>query len=355
MTFETRLRLSWLLLIGLLCGGLAGCTEQPMSSGMESNLAAPATSPNSFGQVGAFAFEERRGAQVSNETLLGEPWLVAFIFTRCATICPAMTQELSHAHQALEGIDAKVVAISVDPEHDTAEVLNEYAGHFEGGDSENWLFLRGEQETTFDLIRSSFKLAIETVDDVNPGLAVSHSSMICAVDGEGLVRGYYDGTSREGVDQAVKRMRFLAGVAPETSILPTINACFNGIAALLLILGLIAIKKGHREQHARLMRLAFAFSAAFLASYLYYHFVVIPSQGGPVRYSGEGAAKIAYLLLLLTHVVGAVINLPMVLRTFWLAHKERWDDHKWWAKRTLPLWLYVSVTGVIVYLVLYVF
>ena len=101
------------------------------------------------------------------------------------------------------------------------------------------------------------------------------------------------------------------------------------------------------------MRAAFVVSAAFLASYLYYHFVVIPAQGGPVRYGGTGAAKAAYLALLLTHVLGAIVNLPMVLRTLWLAQKERWDGHRRWARRTYPLWLFVSVSGVLVYLLLY--
>lgn len=333
----------------------ASCERPQPGDGVGFDLAAVANSPDAFGEVSPFEFEERRGATVTNETLAGEPWLVAFIFTRCATICPAMSQELSRAHAALEGTGVKTVAISIDPEHDTPTVLNEYASHFPGGDSEDWLFLRADEATTHDLIRQSFKLAIDRVEGADPGMAISHSSMICAIDGEGQVRGYYNGTTPEGTQQAVRRMRFLAGLSPVDSILPTLNAFLNGSAALFLVLGLLAIKAGQRERHGHLMRIAFAFSAAFLASYLYYHFVVIPAQGGPVRYDGEGAAKTAYLILLLTHVLGAIVNLPMVLRTFWLAHKERWEDHKWWAKRTLPLWLYVSVTGVAVYMILYVF
>ncbi len=345
-------------LIALVCLAMLSIACAPPSrpgADMGFELAAVADSPHEFGSVGEFEFEERRGGRLAREDLLGEPWLVAFIFTRCATICPAMTHELSRAHSALEGIDAKVVAISIDPDHDTPEVLTEYASHFDGGLSDQWLFLSGDEESTYDFIRTSFKLGVERVDEADPGLAVSHSSMICAVDSAGKIRGYYNGTTPEGTDMAVRRVRYLAGVAPTVSALPTLNAFLNGVAALLLVLGLVAIKAGNKERHALLMRLAFAVSAAFLASYLYYHFVVIPSQGGPVRFSGSGVTRVAYLTLLLTHVLGAIINLPMVLRTFWLAHKERWEDHKWWAKRTLPLWLYVSVTGVLVYLVLYVF
>lgn len=332
--------------------GLSGC-ERPAQEA-SGDLAAEAGSPAVFGEVGPFDFEERRGARVTRESLRGEPWLAAFIFTRCATICPAMTQELSYAHTRLADLDVQVVAVSVDPEHDTPEVLTEYAGHFEGGLDEDWLFCRGTEAETHAFIRESFKLAASRVDEADPGLAFSHSSKICAIDAEGRVRGYYDGTLREGTEAAVRRMRFLAGASPIDSPLPTINAFLNGGAALCLVLGFLAIKRGRRERHARLMRAAFLLSVAFLASYLYYHFVVIPAQGGPVRYGGEGAAKVAYLLLLATHVLGAIVNLPMVLRTLWLAHTERWESHKRWAKWTFPLWLYVSVTGVAVYLVLYV-
>jgi len=332
---------------------VAGCAPVPHSGG-GFELAAAANAPDTFGEVAPFDFEERRGRRVTREDLRGEPWLAAFVFTRCATICPAMTLELSRAHQALEGLELHVVAVSVDPAHDTPEVLSEYASHFEGGDSERWLFLRGEEEATHGFIRESFKLGVERVEDADPGLAISHSSKLVTIDAEGKIRGYYDGTQPAEVDRAVARMRFLAGRAPQASILPTVNACLNGLAALLLVLGLLAIRTGERERHALLMRLAFLVSAAFLASYLYYHTVVIPAQGGPTRFEGEGAAKALYLLLLATHVIGAVVNLPMVLRTLWLAHKERWEEHKWWARKTLPLWLYVSVTGVLVYWALYV-
>jgi putative membrane protein len=133
--------------------------------------------------------------------------------------------------------------------------------------------------------------------------------------------------------------------------LPAVNAVLNGSAAVLLVIGLRAIRRGERERHAFFMRAAFAASALFLASYLYYHFAV--ARGAPTRFHGEGAARWGYLALLLSHTVLATVNLPMVLRTLWLAHKERWEDHRRLARRTFPIWMYVSVTGVLVYLVLY--
>lgn len=136
------------------------------------------------------------------------------------------------------------------------------------------------------------------------------------------------------------------------SSLPLLNAWLNGTAALLLVLGLVAIKNGRREQHALLMRAAFVVSSAFLASYLWYHFGT-QKELGPTKFHGEGLWKGLYLAMLASHVVLAVVNLPMVLRTFWLAHKERWDAHRRLAKPTFAIWLYVSVTGVLVYLALY--
>jgi uncharacterized membrane protein YozB (DUF420 family) len=135
--------------------------------------------------------------------------------------------------------------------------------------------------------------------------------------------------------------------------LPAVNASLNALAALLLVAGLVAIRGGRRELHGTLMRAAFAASALFLACYLYYHFAV--AAGQPTRYHGTGWRRPAYLALLGSHTILAIVNLPMVLRTLWLAHRERWDDHRRLARRTFPIWLYVSVTGVAVYAVLYHF
>jgi uncharacterized membrane protein YozB (DUF420 family) len=132
---------------------------------------------------------------------------------------------------------------------------------------------------------------------------------------------------------------------------PTLNAALNSLATLLLVSGLIAIRRGNRRGHERFMIAALCASAAFLASYLHYHFTVEE----PTRFRGAGAARTAYFALLVSHTVLAVVNLPMVLRTFHLARRERWTDHRRWAKWTFPIWLYVSVTGVTVYLVLYHF
>ncbi len=132
--------------------------------------------------------------------------------------------------------------------------------------------------------------------------------------------------------------------------LPAVNAALNGSAAVLLLAGLVAIKSGRREAHKRFMFAALAASTAFLACYLYYH-----ATHGSTKFNATGVARTLYLALLVSHTLLAVVNLPMVLRTFWLAHKERWVEHRKAAKWTFPVWLYVSVTGVAVYVVLYHF
>lgn len=137
------------------------------------------------------------------------------------------------------------------------------------------------------------------------------------------------------------------------SVLPTVNAGLNATASVLLVAGLVLIKRGRRTAHARAMVAATATSALFLAGYLYYHFAVVPELGH-TEFHARGWLRPAYYAMLISHVVLAVVNLPMVLRTLWLAHREDWDRHRRLARWTFPIWLYVSVTGVLVYLALYV-
>lgn len=136
-------------------------------------------------------------------------------------------------------------------------------------------------------------------------------------------------------------------------ILPLVNAILNGSSFVLLVSGLAAIKSGRRELHEQLMVVALVASGLFLASYLYYHFVVIPVVD-VTRFHRTGWVKPAYYGMLVSHVILAIVNLPMVIRVVYLAKRERWEAHKKLAKVTFPIWLYVSVTGVLVYLALYV-
>ena len=130
--------------------------------------------------------------------------------------------------------------------------------------------------------------------------------------------------------------------------LPTLNACLNATSAVLLALGWILIRSGRRAAHRRVMIAAFTCSTIFLASYLAYH-----AQVGSVRFPGTGGARTLYLGILLTHTVLAAAVAPMAVVAFSLAWRGRFEKHRRLARWTLPIWLYVSVTGVIVYTMLY--
>jgi uncharacterized membrane protein YozB (DUF420 family) len=130
--------------------------------------------------------------------------------------------------------------------------------------------------------------------------------------------------------------------------LPALNAALNATSALLLLAGYLLIRAGRRESHRRVMLAALACSALFLSSYLVYHFNV-----GSVRFRGTGAIRTVYLAILLSHTLLAVAILPLVLITASRALRGRFDAHRRIARYTLPLWGYVSVTGVIVYWMLY--
>ena len=130
--------------------------------------------------------------------------------------------------------------------------------------------------------------------------------------------------------------------------LADVDATLNGIAFLLICAGLVAIKRGNVELHKKLMLSAVACSALFLVCYLTYH-----ATCEPVKFAGEGAIKTVYFVLLITHVVLAAVQVPLILRTVYLGLKDRREQHKKWAKVTTPIWLYVSITGVVIYYMLY--
>jgi uncharacterized membrane protein YozB (DUF420 family) len=127
-----------------------------------------------------------------------------------------------------------------------------------------------------------------------------------------------------------------------------LNASLNGVSAVLLAGGYAAIRSGKIAVHKVLMISAFAVSTVFLVSYLVYHYRV-----GHVAFQGQGWIRPVYFVLLTTHTILAVVIVPMILVTLRRAWLERFDRHRAIARWTLPLWFYVSVTGVIVYLLVY--
>ena len=127
-----------------------------------------------------------------------------------------------------------------------------------------------------------------------------------------------------------------------------LNAILNGTSAVLLVSGYAAIRAGMMAVHKRFMISAFCVSKTFLISYLIYHYRV-----GHVVFQGRGSIRAVYFALLISHTILAIVIVPMILITLRRAWLERFDRHRLIARWTLPLWLYVSVTGVIVYWMVY--
>jgi uncharacterized membrane protein YozB (DUF420 family) len=130
--------------------------------------------------------------------------------------------------------------------------------------------------------------------------------------------------------------------------LPALNATLNGTCAILLSIGWWLIRQGRVAQHRKVMIAAFCTSIAFLISYLAYH-----AQVGSVRFTRQGPIRTVYFAILLTHTVLAAVIVPMVLVTLSRGLRRQDARHRAIARWTMPIWLYVSVTGVIVYLMLY--
>ena len=132
------------------------------------------------------------------------------------------------------------------------------------------------------------------------------------------------------------------------SDLPALNATLNGIAAILFVTGYLFIKQGRRRQHQWCMLGALTTSALFLVSYVTYHL-----HAGSRPFPGQGPIRVVYFAILITHVILAAVIVPLALLTAVRGLKSQFDKHVRIARWTFPVWLYVSVTGVVIYLMLY--
>ena len=138
----------------------------------------------------------------------------------------------------------------------------------------------------------------------------------------------------------------IPNVAP-LSFLPPIYASINGFTAIVLVAAVVAIKKGNRKQHERLITLAMVCSILFLVLYVAYHMT-----SDPTKFGGEGWLKYIYYFILITHILLSIAVIPMVLITFMRAKLGNFAAHKKIAKITFPLWLYVAISGVLVYVLI---
>lgn len=305
---------------------------------------------DAYPPLNSFRFNERSGRVVTDADLADRVWVASFVFTRCKLSCPRISTAMkSLQDDLLADTGVQLVSFSVDPDHDTPEALARYADSF-AADPQRWWFLSGPKPETFELIREGFKLGVAPMDPSDPKfelMDIAHSEKLALVDRGNRVVGLFAAEDPAEVDLLVTKARRL-DLAWVTR-LPAVNASLNGLATILLLTGLVLIRTGRRQAHMACMAATVAVSAVFLACYLVYH---VKIEGG-VPFRGVGAFRWVYFTILISHVVLAIVALPLILLTLYRAIRRRFDRHSRVARATFPVWLYVSITGVVVYLMLY--
>jgi protein SCO1 len=341
-------------------------------------------------EIGDFTLIDQDGNQVTAEDLRGKPWVASFIFTRCAIACPNLVKQIYDINKRVKDVDVRFVTITVDPEHDTVAKMKQYADIYQAT-PERWLFLTGDKDEVYRLIRHGFKVAAWEMfgTDRLPGFEFAHSLSLVHVGPDGKVLGMYASADENEV-RSLERV--LAGkmetppenrpvppnAVPETKApapvsapparsqtpagklplwaarLPATNAMLNALATILLLVGFTAIQAGHVNLHKKMMLYCFGVSVAFLACYLTYHFALqIYTGTHGKKFDGDGTWATIYYAILISHVILAATVPVLAPLTIYRGLKQDWDRHRRIAKITFPIWLYVSVTGVIIYGMLY--
>jgi protein SCO1/2/putative membrane protein len=385
VTFSVRILVATLTLAALFCSASAsrGADDQKFVWDPEG--------------IEDFSLVECHGQTVTKADLLGKPWVACFIFTRCAgaNFCPRVSEQMKLLQKAFENVDVRLVTITVDPDRDTPEDLLRYSQQFEAN-PEKWWFLTGEKDAIYRLIRHSFRMIVAEDPKQTPGFEVNHSLEIMHVDEQGVVRGRYNaqddvamaklrrklrgksdpadaaliaqGEANEKRQAALQRQAEKAAAAeaaeeappapaevPDWVLqIPALNASLNGLATMLLIAGYVLIKSGKPEAHKRVMLAAFGTSAVFLTFYLIAHFALFHYTGsGSRKFLAVGWIRPAYYTILSTHVVLAFAVAVLAPTLLYRALRGQIERHKRLARITYPIWLYVSITGVIIYFILY--
>ena len=340
--------------------------------------------------VGDFQLLDQAGHPVTRESLLGTPWIANFIFTRCNLQCPATCRKIMDLNQRLQNVEVRLVTITVDPEHDSVPFMAEYASIYQAT-PDRWIFATGEPENVWQLIREGFKVsAWENVGTQRvPGMEFAHDNHLIHIDSEGRIRGRYDSGSeaelttlvrvvkgqidtpekhQPAVIEAHAEQEQLVKEFEKTTLradpleklprwaqrLPATNAMLNALATGMLLAGFLAIKSGRRRLHKQLMLYSFGVSVAFLICYASYHYALHEYAGVRGKpFTGEGMARTIYYAILISHVVFAALVPVLAVVTIVKGLRQSWESHRKWARVTFPIWLYVSVTGVMIYWMLY--
>ena len=296
-------------------------------------------------RIPEFTLTERSGGALTRRDLVGDVWVTGFMFTRCAGTCPKMMSRMWKLHKDVP--DARYVMFTCDPEYDTPDVLAKYAEMI-GCPKDQWLFVTDTTPEGYtrmqELAREGFLLS-----GGNPDEPVIHSPYFVIVDRYGRWRFAADVTDPDGYARLEAELnKILAEPAIPVARLPAVNATLNGVSGVLLVVGFLFIKARRIALHKTCMLAALVTSALFLASYLTYHY-----YAGSKAYDGEGAMRTVYFSILISHTTLAALIVPLAGITVTLAFRDRLQKHKALARWTLPIWLYVSVTGVVIYGMLY--
>ncbi len=338
--------------------------------------------PTDFGKPGEFKLVDMAGNAFDSKSLDGKVWIASFVFTRCTGPCPAVTASMARLQEDLKDqTNLKLITFTVDPERDDPAELARYAANFRAN-ANQWTFLTGTEKEIHGLMKNGFKLGISRNSTPIKGQEFDHSTRLVLVDRDGTIRGFFPGvpssepeakSAREDFEADFTRLKTAAIALNQGKSIstpaspgnknhpwyypsPGLNAFLNGLAGIILVLAYIAIKSGQPKAHGLLMLLAILTSAVFLASYLVYHLLIkegIATRFADVAPKAPDAIRYFYYVILTTHTILAVAVTPMALWSAWLGAKARLDKHKWIARITFPIWLYVSITGVVVYWMLY--
>jgi protein SCO1/2/putative membrane protein len=306
-------------------------------------------------EIGDFNLQERVGARVTRRDLLGKIWVVQFFYPRC-NLCSKNTPTMQRIQEVYRGnSDVRLVSIALN--NDLPQTLQDFAASH-GAEPNQWLFLTGPMKEVHEVVRVSFFSPVSKNENSTPGDEIIHSTSLMLIDPQGKMVGFVDGTvpgAADALQREIDRLRVRRRLDERIPItgadMPRINAVLNSACTLLLLLGWCAIRFRLVTLHKILMLLALATSMIFLSSYLFYHFVVLEAE--PMRFAGTGAVRWVYYTILLTHTVLAIVVAPLAIYITVQGLRNALPQHVKVARWTLPIWLYVSITGVVVYWMLY--
>lgn len=306
-----------------------------------------------LGTLPEFSLTERGGRTITRADLKGRVSVVDFIFTSCSVQCPRVTAQMASLQSfALpRWKEVRLISLTVDPDRDSPAVLADYAKGF-SADPERWWFLTGPRKDLDPLIRNGFRVAAASPVPVDSSPdAILHSISLVLVDPLARIRGYYQSTDPEEMARLRGDLTALAaGLHPAFSLrsLPYLNAGLNAVSFCFLLAGYRFIRRKRIPAHRACMLAACGTSLLFFISYVTYH-----SQVGSVRFPGQGWIRPAYFSLLISHTLLAGLVPFLAAVTLSRALRGNFTAHRRIARWTFPIWAYVSLTGVLVYVMLY--